>query len=61
MWFRAFSGTHRKWSCIQWGCNDCGLLGHNNTDDVNKPFLALLSNKISIKKISCGSEHSLLL
>jgi hypothetical protein len=46
---------------FSWGDNRKGQLGHNNTDDVNKPTNVSLSNEISIKKISCGREHSLLL
>jgi alpha-tubulin suppressor-like RCC1 family protein len=47
---------------LSWGLNQFGQLGLNNTDRyVNKPSNVLLSNAISIKKISCGAEHSLLL
>jgi alpha-tubulin suppressor-like RCC1 family protein len=47
---------------FSWGDNRFEQLGHNNTDVcVGKPSVVLLSNEISIKKISCGREHSLLL
>ncbi len=48
---------------FSWGQNSNGQLGQNKTDDiiVNIPSIVLLSNEISIKKISCGRFHSLLL
>jgi alpha-tubulin suppressor-like RCC1 family protein len=48
-----------------WGYNVCGQLGIGNTEDSNEPkFVAVIGeNKcnVFIEKISCGSEHSLLL
>jgi alpha-tubulin suppressor-like RCC1 family protein len=48
-----------------WGGNDCGQLGIGNTVDSNKPkFVAVIDenkSNVFIEKISCGSEHSLLL
>jgi alpha-tubulin suppressor-like RCC1 family protein len=46
---------------LSWGLNLFGQLGHNNKQNSNKPLIVPLSNKIAIKKISCGSNHSLLL
>jgi hypothetical protein len=46
---------------FSWGYCKWGQLGHNNTDNENKPSTVLLSNEISIQKISCGFNHSLLL
>jgi alpha-tubulin suppressor-like RCC1 family protein len=61
---------------FSWGDNSDGQLSHNNINDSSwRLFLPLvkfigiqnntkyvkLSNKISIKKISCGWHHSLLL
>jgi hypothetical protein len=46
---------------FSWGYNSRGQLGYNNIEGVNKPSLVLISNEISIKKISCGRDHSLLL
>jgi alpha-tubulin suppressor-like RCC1 family protein len=46
---------------FSWGYNSYGQLGHNNINITNEPSLVLLSNKIPIKKISCGLRHSLLL
>jgi alpha-tubulin suppressor-like RCC1 family protein len=46
---------------FSWGENEFGQLGLNSTDDANEPLILLLSNEIPIKKISCGSNHSLLL
>jgi hypothetical protein len=47
---------------FSWGRNNFGQLGlNNNNEDVNKPSIVSLSNKIVIKKISCGRVHSLLL
>jgi alpha-tubulin suppressor-like RCC1 family protein len=47
---------------FSWGNNSNGQLGLNNTENiVNKPSIVLLSNEISIQKISCGQYHSLLL
>jgi alpha-tubulin suppressor-like RCC1 family protein len=48
---------------FSWGDNGSGQLGLNKKDDivVNIPSIVLLSNEISIEKISCGPEHSLLL
>jgi alpha-tubulin suppressor-like RCC1 family protein len=44
---------------FSWGYNGFGQLGHNNTKNVNKSTIILLSNEI--QKISCGLTHSLLL
>ncbi|HEY6437935.1 MAG TPA: hypothetical protein VIY47_15200, partial [Ignavibacteriaceae bacterium] len=48
-----------------WGNNGCGQLGIGNTVHSNEPkFVAVIDeNKcnVSIEKISCGSNHSLLL
>jgi hypothetical protein len=47
---------------FSWGRNNFGQLGlNNNNEDVNKPSVVSLSDKIAIKKISCGRNHSLLL
>jgi hypothetical protein len=47
---------------FSWGYNEFGQLGlNNNNKDVDKPSIVSLSNEISIKKISCGLNHSLLL
>jgi hypothetical protein len=47
---------------FSWGSNDFGQLARiNNNEDGNKPSIVSLSNKIAIKKISCGQCHSLLL
>ncbi len=47
---------------FSWGYNECGQLGHNNTNySVNKPLIVSLSNENSIKKICCGLYHTLLL
>jgi RCC1 and BTB domain-containing protein len=48
-----------------WGWNNCGQLGIGNTVNSNEPkFVAVIDeNKcnVFVEKISCGSEHSLLL
>jgi alpha-tubulin suppressor-like RCC1 family protein len=46
---------------FSWGRNISGQLGLYYSVNTNKPLIVSLSNKISIKKISCGSAHSLLL
>jgi alpha-tubulin suppressor-like RCC1 family protein len=47
---------------LSWGSNNSGQLGHNNNEEyISKPTIVSLNNKISIKKISCGLRHSLLL
>jgi hypothetical protein len=47
---------------FSWGFNQCKQLGHNNNKIIiNKPTIVSLNNEISIKKISCGQSHSLLL
>ncbi len=46
---------------FSWGNNRFGQLGRNKTKDSNIALIILLSNKILIKKISCGQSHSLLL
>ncbi len=38
---------------FSWGSNECGQLGRNFTEDINKPHVVLLSNKIPIEKTSC--------
>jgi hypothetical protein len=47
---------------FSWGSNRSGQLGHsNNKEFISKPTIVSLYDKISIKKISCGQSHSLLL
>ncbi len=47
---------------FSWGNNSYGQLGLNTPDDcIEKPSVMLLSNELSIKKISCGRNHCLLL
>jgi alpha-tubulin suppressor-like RCC1 family protein len=46
---------------FSWGDNRRRQLGLINDELSNKPSELLLNNEISIKKISCGYEHSLLL
>ncbi len=47
---------------FSWGSNRSGQLGHNNKKEfISKPTIVSLNNEISIKKISCGQSHSLLL
>jgi alpha-tubulin suppressor-like RCC1 family protein len=46
---------------FSWGDNRRRQLGIINEQLSNKPSELLLNNEISIKKISCGYEHSLLL
>jgi hypothetical protein len=43
-----------------WGRND-GQLSNSNNYKLNKPSIVILSNEISFKKISCGSDHNLLM
>jgi alpha-tubulin suppressor-like RCC1 family protein len=44
-----------------WGRNDHGQLGVRNTKKSNKPKFVAVKRNVFIKKISCGSYHSLLL
>jgi hypothetical protein len=47
---------------FSWGNNSSRQLGQNNNKNaINKPKIVSLNNEISIKKISCGFRHSLLL
>ncbi len=47
---------------FSWGDNSEGQLGQNSDiKTINKPSIVILRNEISIKKISCGSRHNLLL
>jgi alpha-tubulin suppressor-like RCC1 family protein len=47
---------------FSWGNNSSRQLGQNNNKNaINQPTFVSLNNEISIKKISCGLEHSLLL
>jgi RCC1 and BTB domain-containing protein len=50
---------------FSWGNNSSGQLGHSYNGfgygNVNEPSLLNLNNEILIKKISCGSQHSILL
>jgi hypothetical protein len=43
-----------------WGNNDCGQLGFEGCDDCIEPKLVDM-NRVVIRKICCGHEHSLLL
>jgi alpha-tubulin suppressor-like RCC1 family protein len=43
---------------FSWGWNTSGQLGRNYTEKLDYPLIVLLSNRTSIKKISCGYEHS---
>jgi alpha-tubulin suppressor-like RCC1 family protein len=42
-----------------WGHNECGQLGVNVDHWSSEPIIIEL-NDLKIKKISCGSDHSLL-
>jgi alpha-tubulin suppressor-like RCC1 family protein len=45
-----------------WGSNKKGRLGHNNNEKfISEPTIVPLNNEISVKKISCGHSHNLLL
>ena len=44
-----------------WGINECGQLGLKHSDKEFKPTLIEMPDKVSVKQISCGSYHSLLL
>jgi alpha-tubulin suppressor-like RCC1 family protein len=51
---------------FSWGLNSSGQMGIEETNKANKEFISKptivsLNNEISIEKISCGREHSLLL
>jgi alpha-tubulin suppressor-like RCC1 family protein len=48
-----------KGRVFSWGYNINGQLGHNNLSNSNKSSIVLLSNKIPMKKISCGLLDSL--
>jgi alpha-tubulin suppressor-like RCC1 family protein len=50
----------KRGQVFSWGYNNCGQLGHRNKNYLTAPKIINLK-RISIKKISCGHSHSLLL
>jgi hypothetical protein len=46
---------------FSWGLVSAGQLSDLNSTELNKPSIVLMTNQISIKKISCGSRHDLML
>ncbi len=44
---------------LSWGMNNCGQLGHGNTEDIKSPKLIHFPGKVI--SISCGDTHSSIL
>ena len=54
-------GLSQTGKVYAWGNNEWGQLGLKHSDKECKPTLIQMPNNVSVKQISCGSHHSLLL
>jgi alpha-tubulin suppressor-like RCC1 family protein len=51
-------GLTKKGKVFSWGSNDCGQLGHGDTEDRRVPTKVESLDELVITKISCGYKHT---
>jgi E3 ubiquitin-protein ligase HERC1 len=59
-WVHSMAVTERG-LCYSWGAAHFNQLGHGNFDTTNVPTLVELLKDKSVKNVSCGLNHSLVL